>query len=375
MRVRFGTVRNDARLSLPQRFIALTGAVRMLLWQRRDALRRSRTSRLVVSAAGRNSRRVYGWLDGRKLTLRLANMYSSEAGIPEFLFFADEVARLSGGEVRVRIVSGWTRAGDRDEERTLLTDLAAGLADLGWAGTRAVGATFGVRALEPLQAPFLFDSIEAVSHVLTAEVAAELARLVELRNLIGLAVLPGGIRRPLGLTRPLVTTSDWRGAVIRTHTSLVGEKTFRILGAQPVLRHANELRGPQPAGIDGMDLHAEAIAEWGYAGYFTWNVPLWPRTLLLAANRRSLDRLGHDLRALVDQAAESTRTWVAGGITGADERELRAVPKGTRILMATPDERAELRRAVEPVYDELRQDPVAAAVLQRLGSMIAGERP
>ena len=295
-------------------------------------------------------------------------MYSSEAGVPTLRFFAEEVARLSEGELRIRIVNGWTRAGDRDEERTLLTDLAAGLADLAWVGTRAIGATFGVRALDPLQAPLLFDSIEAVSRMLSAEVSSELAQHVERAGLVGLVVLPDAMRRPLGLTRPLVTTSDWRGAVIRVHTSLVEEKTVRLLGAQPVLRHADELRGPLPAGIDGMDLHAGAIAQWGYTGYFTCNVPLWPRTLLLAANRESHQRLGHDRRVLLDRAAQSTRAWVASNIPGADERDRRAVPEGTRMLAATPDELAELRRAVEPVYDELREDPIATAVLERLTS-------
>lgn len=295
-------------------------------------------------------------------------MYSSDAGVPELRFFAEEVARLSEGELRIRIVNGWTRAGDRDEERTLLTDLAAGLADLAWVGTRAIGATFGVRALDPLEAPLLFDSSEAVSRMLTGEVSSELSHHVECTGLVGLVVLPGALRRPLGLTRPLVTTSDWRGAVIRVHTSLVEEKTVRTLGAQPVLRHAGELRGPRPVGIDGMDLHADAIAQWGYTGYLTWNVPLWPRTLLLAANRDSHQRLGHDQRAVLDRAAQSTRDRVTSGISGADERERRAVPAETRMLAATPDELAELRRAVEPVHDELRRDPVAAAVLERLTS-------
>jgi len=266
-----------------------------------------------------------------------------------------------------------TRDGDRDEERTLLTDLAAGLADLGWVGTRAVGATFGLRALDPLEAPFLFDNAESVSRALTIEVSAELASLVESSSVVGLAVLPGAMRRPFGLTRSLVRVSDWRGAVVRTHASLVGDKTFRALGAEPVLRHAGELRRPRPAGFDGMDLHADAIAQWGYAGYFTWNVPLWPRTVLLVANRRSLDRLGHELRSVVNQAAESMRTWVASGMRRADEHERRAVPTQTQIVLATPDELAELRRAVEPVYDDLRHDRIAAVVLDQLESTTASE--
>src|SRR5579863_6404269 len=119
-------MRNDTSLSLRHRFKAQIGAVRRLLWERRDGLRRSRSSRRMAAFAVRNARVVRRRRGGQPVTLRLANMYSGEGEIPEFRFFADEVARLSEGEFRVRIVSGWTRAGDRDEERTLLTDLAAG---------------------------------------------------------------------------------------------------------------------------------------------------------------------------------------------------------------------------------------------------------
>ena len=43
----------------------------------------------------------------------------------------------------------------------------------------------------------------------------------------GLAVLPGGRRRPFGITGPLLGPDSWRGKVIRTHSSLLAAAALR----------------------------------------------------------------------------------------------------------------------------------------------------
>jgi hypothetical protein len=293
-------------------------------------------------------------------------MYSGETAEPAMVSFAKGVARLSDGTVRVRIVSGWTRPGDLDEEGTLLADLASGLADLGWVGTRAVGATLGVRRLDALDAPLLFPNHDAVCSAVCGPLAGELAELPRRTGLLGLSVVPGAFRRPLGFGRALVSAADWRGAVIRMHKSLVEEATLRALGAEPVLRHARDLRGPRPAGIDGMDIHADAIGSWGYTGTLTWNVRLWPRTLLLVANRRNVKRFGIAVEALLRAAALQTATKVAADLRHGEADDLTAVPSATTILRAGREELAEIRHAVEPVYETLLADPDSRPILDRL---------
>ena len=54
---------------------------------------------------------------------------------------------------------------------------------------------------------------------------------VERLDLVGIALLPGELRRPLGASRPLVGASDYRGATIATRVSDLGLRTFGALGA------------------------------------------------------------------------------------------------------------------------------------------------
>src|SRR5687768_17005545 len=70
--------------------------------------------------------------------------------------FADAVARLSAGTLRIRFEDAW-RNGERRYEAGLIRDVAAGRADLGWAGSRAFDDV-GVRAFDALHAPLLIDS-------------------------------------------------------------------------------------------------------------------------------------------------------------------------------------------------------------------------
>src|SRR5689334_9454453 len=56
------------------------------------------------------------------------------AGAPAVQRFVDAVAKLSNGRLTVRVEPAW-RGGD--DEARVIKDVAAGQADLGWAGTRA----------------------------------------------------------------------------------------------------------------------------------------------------------------------------------------------------------------------------------------------
>jgi TRAP-type C4-dicarboxylate transport system substrate-binding protein len=287
-------------------------------------------------------------------TLIFANAYSRSGNFSEVAAFIAHAERLADGRLRIAVVNGWTSPRDRDEERTVLEDVASGVADLGWTGARAVGAVFGIRSLDPLQAPLLFPDEDAVRRFAAAVPATSLLAPLREAGLAGLTVLGGELRRPFGITAPLVTADDWRGKVIRTHASLPGEASFTALGATPVLRSAAELAGGPPAGIDGMDLDPTAIRNWGYPGWLTWNVPLWPRLLLIAANRRRLERLSSGDRAVLEEAARRTAAETADRLPRTLGERAKELPQPVQLVEASDAELVLLRRRLRPVYDEMR---------------------
>jgi TRAP-type C4-dicarboxylate transport system substrate-binding protein len=316
--------------------------------------------------------RVRRWWIARRggTTVILANAYARAESIPELSAFVASVNH-AGDQVRVVFVNGWTSPHDRDEERTVLEDLVSGAADLAWVGARAVSAVFGVRSLEALHAPLVFPDETAVARFLSSAPVEPLLDPLREFGLVGLALLPGGLRRPFGITAPLVGPEDWRGKLIRTHASLTGEAVLRTLGASPVLRSNAELRAGPPAGIDGMDLHAEAAAGWGYSGWLTWNVPLWPRLVLLVANRTRLERLSSAARTVLEEAGRHAQRKPARTLPSMQRNDL---PTVVRPVEANQDQLTHLRQQLRPVYEELRSTTEGERTLIQINLHLGGDR-
>ena len=78
----------------------------------------------------------------------------------EVTVFADEVARLSKGRLRIRIVPS-PHVARTDYEAAVISDVRHGRTDLGWAGSRAWNGS-----LRALNAPLLIDSYALEERVL-----------------------------------------------------------------------------------------------------------------------------------------------------------------------------------------------------------------
>lgn len=295
--------------------------------------------------------------------LTLANQYPGAGGIPEVTGFASAVEELSEGQLRVPVLDGWTSASDLDEEGTVLLDLAGGVVDLGWVGTRAVGATFGPQALDVLQAPFVFDHVAEVVRFAADGGADAFMEPLRAVGVVGLAVLPGELRRPFGVTRRLVSPGDWSGATIRTHSSLPGFASLRALGATPVLRSRADLA--RHVSVDGMDLDSTSLLRSKYGGCLTANVGLWPRTLLLAASERSFRALRDADRQILLKAAKRAAASTGEDLLAA-AREAPEFGSRVQIVRASEDEREALAQRLEVVHRELESRPETAGALQDL---------
>src|SRR5262249_22114292 len=103
--------------------------------------------------------------------LGLANNDGKLDGVPSVAPVVQRAAAVSGREVpgpgEARMGGGveWRWRGGEDEPR-VIKDVAAGRADLGWAGTRAFDLV-GVAAFRPLHAPFLVGTYAAETAVVS----------------------------------------------------------------------------------------------------------------------------------------------------------------------------------------------------------------
>ncbi len=320
---------------------------------------------VAASCAGAGDDRAGGKPEPTALTLTMANGgYRPEELQP----FADEVARLSGGTMRIEFRDRWLGWPWSRPESAVIHDVAAGKADLGWVGSRAWDDV-GVSGFNALHAPLLVDSYALQGEVLESGVPGEMLKALEPLRLVGLGVLPGPLRKLLGVERRLRQPADFRGQRIGITESRVARETLRALGATAIALPA----GARIGGIDGIEQQVESIEGNTYdadAKYLTTNINLWPRPLVLFMNEAAFAALEPVQRRVLREAVRhALRKALAA--TRSRERDAVAVlcRRGLSFVVATPADISTLREALAPVYRELERDDQTRAFIARIAKL------
>jgi len=294
--------------------------------------------------------------------LVLSLLTGDSAWAPEY---AAAVERLSHETMRIDV----SVLGNRPTyELSTIRAVRSGRADLGAVGARAWDA-FGVTSFRALIAPFLVRSLALEQRVLESPLAGRMLAGAHSAGVVGLALLPGPLRRPLGLSRPLVVPSNYRGATIAIRLGGVARATFSALGA----RSKSYPVGHLPT-VDGAELDLNTIAENGYDGSaraLTANVVYWPRPQTIFASRATFGRLTpvqqHVLRAAGGAALAPELARVAKdeavGLAGVCSGGSVSLPSSSASQLAA------LRRAVQPVYTALERDPFTRRAIAAISSL------
>ena len=280
-------------------------------------------------------------------------------------FWVDEVQRRSGGSLRIQVTNRW-----RDQEfaydKATIADVQAGKVQLAKVAAR-VYDTVGVDSFQALVAPFLIDNHPLERRVLGSDLMGEMLAGTSKLGLVGLAVLPNQLRKPLGVSRPLVTVEDYRDARIGVREGEVAKATFKALGATPVPATPNKPLD----GMDGIELPFGAMKDYEQqAKAVTANVTFWPKPTTLVINRKAFESLTptqqEALRA-AGSAVLSRQFDQQQRFSAEDESVL--CQRGLRFVRASSQDLVALRRAVQPVYDKLQADAETRSFLQRILAM------
>jgi TRAP-type transport system periplasmic protein len=298
------------------------------------------------------------------LVLTLAD---HEQGPDQVQFWIEEVQRRAGGSLRIQVTNHW-----RDQElaydKATIADVQAGKVALAKVAAGAYD-TVGVRSFQALVAPLLIDNPTLERRVLESDLATKMLAGTDELGLVGLAVLPTDLRKPLGVTRPLVTVEDYRGARMGVGEGEVAKATVTALGATPVSTMPD---GPL-SGLDGLELDLGGIKVNGYeqqATALTANVTLWPKPVTVVINRTVLESLTAAQQAALRQAGTAAVARQLDFLRGLndEDRELLC-RRGLRFVRAGGRDLAGLRRAMQPVYAQLERNPETRSFLRRIRAM------
>ncbi len=279
--------------------------------------------------------------------------------------FAAAVAERSSGSLEIRPETT-PRMDTVDWERRTVADVRAGRVDLAVVGAR-VWDTFGVTSFQALLAPFLVTDLELERRALESSYAVPLLSAVEQGGVVGIALLPGPLRRPFGHSQPLVRPEDYTGRTVGVAPGEVEEATFRALGARP-----RAYESLHPSFFAGAALDAGSIVEGGYEGEtLAANVVLWPRPETIVMNRQAFEALTRSQRTVLLEAGRAAVGPRTRDLARSEGEAVRAICTRSLPALVTvpPRELARLGRAVRPVYAHLERRPAARRMLAEIRTL------
>jgi TRAP-type C4-dicarboxylate transport system substrate-binding protein len=318
----------------------------------------------AVACSGSGADKAGGTRAKPPVVLTLAD---HEQGPDQVQYWIEEVQRRAGGSLRIQVTNHW-----RDQEfahdKATIADVQAGKVALAKVAAGAYD-TVGVDSFQALVAPLLIDNPTLERRVLESDLATKMLAGTGELGLVGLAVLPTDLRKPLGLSRPLVRAGDYRGARMGVGEGELATATVTALGATPV----PTIPGGPLSGLDGLDIDLGSIKWNGYeqqATALTANVTLWPRPVTVVINRTVFDSLTATQQDALRQAGTAAVARQLAFLRGLnDEDRALLCRRGLRLVRASGRDLAGLRRAVQPVYDQLEANAETRSLLQRIQTM------
>lgn len=304
---------------------------------------------------------------GSPLTLQMAHIDGGTVLDPAVEWFAERVGEVSSGQLEIEVALSCCGR-NPDVEEQLVESVAAGDFDLGWVGTR-VFADLGVTTFQALTAPLLLDSYALQEVVITSDIPAEMLDGLEPLDVVGVAVLPGALRKPISAGGPLVAPADWQGITFHAFHSTDSADAITALGATPTdVGFDARDEGLFDGSIHGIEnsivYHAEGRQS--PTPYVTVNVNLWPRISALLANPGVLSELSETQIGWLHEAAADVAART-GELADLDAAVLAdSCQAGARYAEAIDAELTALADALAPVYARLEEDPKTKAFIERI---------
>jgi TRAP-type C4-dicarboxylate transport system substrate-binding protein len=279
------------------------------------------------------------------------------------------VKASSNGAVTIATKPG---AESNDMPGDVLAQVGDGRIDLGIVRASRF-ALAGVTTFQALQAPFVVDNEALAERVASDPIAKEMMSGLDRLGVVGLAIVPSGLRHPIAYNRQLVSLADYQGAMINTSPSLEVAQLIAAFGATPDY----SVGGERLAKVADGSLTGIEASLWQDVGIYpatlTGNVVLFSKFDVVIINKTVFDALSKAQRSVLQQAVQA-----AVPVTLADRTiESEAAKdwcrlRGSRVVLASSQDLADLQGAATSVRTTLEQDPFTRRMIDRILQLSVG---
>lgn len=285
--------------------------------------------------------------------------------------FADEVARLSGGKLKIRAFGSASLGSDIQMQNALI----------GGAQEMMVGSTATLVGITPEMAlwdtPFLFANEQEADAVLDGPVGQKLLDKLQEKGLVGLVYWENGFRNLTNNRRPVQTLEDLNGIKLRVMQNNVFLDTFRTLGANAVPLAFSELfTALETQAVDGQENPFNTILTskfYEVQKHLTVTNHVYSPWIMLAS-KRWWEGLSAAEQDIVMSAARTARDFERADTRAEAARALSELEaKGMTVNTLSEAELQRMREKIAPITAKIAED-VGADLWNEVQTEIAKAR-
>ena len=268
--------------------------------------------------------------------------------------FAEEVADLSDGKMKIQVYANSTLGGDRD----LLETCSDG--DIPFVVQNTAPQVSFMSDLAVFDLPCVFDSLDDCRKKIDDP---------EFYSLISDVYTDGGYHllgmadqgfRVMSTNKPVNSFADFKGQKIRTMENSYHLAFWKALGANPTPMSFSEVYiGLQQHTIDAQENPYEVIVSnnlYEQQDYVVETNHL-PHLISLIVSDEFFQDLPEDKQAILVEAAEIAKEEARQASDDRIADKIKVIEdSGTQIVTLSDELRAEIREAVQPVYDEIEKN-------------------
>ena len=260
--------------------------------------------------------------------------------------------KYTNGKVKIEVYHNSSLYKDKEELEALQLGAVQMLAP-----SNSKFGPIGIKEFEVFDLPYILPNKAALRKVTGGPLGKKLLTLLDAKGMIGLAYWDNGFKQ-MSANKPLHMPADYKGLKFRIQSSKVLEAQFRSLGAIPQSMAFSEVyQALQTGVVDGQEntwsnIYTQKMFEvqkyitvtnHGYIGY------------IVVVNKKFWDGLPADIRGQLEKAMHEA-TEYGNNIAETENTEaMELIKKSGRstIFVATDAENAAMRKAMEPIYDDM----------------------
>lgn len=262
--------------------------------------------------------------------------------------FGDNVAKGSEGKIKVELYPNAQLGGDRE----LCEGVQMGTIQMAIPSTSAL-AGFDKR-IQVLDLPYLFTTREAAFEAVDGELGVKLNELLAKKGFYVLGYLENGFRHVTNSKQPITKPEDLKGLKIRTMENPMHLAFFKELGANPTPMSWGELYTALQQGTVDAQENPYAMIDDGkfyeVQKYVSETGHVFSYEILIA-NKKFMEKLPDDLRALViDEAQKAIATQRAAMKTEEANFKAKVIKGGLTANELTPEQKKPFVEKTKVVY-------------------------